>query len=347
MEKFFIVGCPRSGTTMVQQALNRHSQVAIPPETKYFFSFLGHPRRCQARHAERLNADLGIRLPTPARRVRSADDGRAFYELMARQYVRRLPKRGVTHFGEKTPEHTGLLPRVRRLFPDAKILVLYRDGRDVAHSLTQVPWMSSNLYVNFVVWLYYQWVVRRERQGAFPDVHFARYEDIVADPEKQLSAILNFLGLPYQPAVVEGYGNREGVPERELAWKGRALGRISRERVGVFRRELTTGQIEVLERLGRNVLPALGYPLLTGGERRLSPAFFIGLSYHLSRLAWRLPWRSAVRELFSRLLPGGHAEPAACAGPPEILSPSLRRRSHGLEPWSPSESRLCLPVSSP
>ncbi len=42
MNKFFIVGCPRSGTTMVQQALNRHPQVVIPPETKYFFSFYGH-----------------------------------------------------------------------------------------------------------------------------------------------------------------------------------------------------------------------------------------------------------------------------------------------------------------
>lgn len=337
MEKFFIVGCPRSGTTMVQQALNRHSQVAIPPETKYFFSFFGHPRRCQARHVERLNADLGIRLPTPARRVRSAEDGRAFYELMARQYLRRLEKKGVTHFGEKTPEHTGLLPRVRRLFPDAKVLVLYRDGRDVAQSLTQVPWMSSNLYVNFLVWLYYQWVVRKERQGAFPEVHFARYEDIVADPEKQLSGILNFLGLPFERAVVEGYGNREGVPERELAWKGRALSRISRERVGTFRRELTADQIENVERLGQHALPELGYELVTGGERRLSPAFYLSLTYHLSRLAWRLPWRAAVRELLSRLLPEG-------AAPPEVLTPQLR--GHELEPWSPSGSRLCVPASS-
>jgi hypothetical protein len=342
MEKFFIVGCPRSGTTMVQQALNRHSRVAIPPETKYFFSFLGLPRRCQARHVARLNADLNVRLPVPAHRVRSVADGRVFYDLMARQYVGRLGKKGVTFFGEKTPEHTGLLPRVRQLFPDAKILVLYRDGRDVAHSLTQVPWMSSNLYVNFVVWLYYQWVVRRERQGNDPNVHFARYEDIVADPEKQLTAVLNFLGLPFERAVVEGYGNREGVPERELAWKGRALRRISRERVGTFRRELSDEQIERLERLGRHALPELGYPLLTGGERRLSPTFFMSLAYHLSRLAYRLPWRSAVRELFCRLLPGAPAEPPA----PEILLGRPRPLpTHGLEPWATPASRLCVPLS--
>src|SRR5215831_4421176 len=58
VDKFFIVGCPRSGTTMVQQALNRHSQIVIPPETKFFFSFYGHSLAQQARHVRRLNADL-------------------------------------------------------------------------------------------------------------------------------------------------------------------------------------------------------------------------------------------------------------------------------------------------
>ena len=50
---------------------------------------------------------------------------------MARQYLERLGKTGVTYFGEKTPEHSGHLPSIRKLFPEAKILVLYRDGRDV------------------------------------------------------------------------------------------------------------------------------------------------------------------------------------------------------------------------
>src|SRR5580704_870924 len=93
MNKFFIVGCPRSGTTMVQQALNRHSGIAIPPETKYFFSFLGHARPCQLRHIERLNEDLNISLPAPEAPVRSIADGRDFYELMAQQYVGGLRKK--------------------------------------------------------------------------------------------------------------------------------------------------------------------------------------------------------------------------------------------------------------
>jgi hypothetical protein len=112
-------------------------------------------------------------------------------------------------------------------------LVIYRDGRDVASSLTKVPWMSPDLYVNFVVWLYYYRVVRRAMFGGMPNAHLLRYEDVVSAPEREFRQVLEFLDLPYERAVVEGYGNREGIPERELAWKARALERITTQRIGV------------------------------------------------------------------------------------------------------------------
>ena len=288
---------------MVQQALNRHSQIAIPPETKFFFSFFGHSRARQVQHLKRLNGDLGIHLPPPAARVHSVADGRAYYESMARQYVERLQKQGVSYFGEKTPEHTGYLPRIRQLFPNAKIILLYRDGRDVALSLTRVPWMSSNLYVNFVVWLYYHWVAREARTSGGPNVYCARYEDIVADPKTQLGEMLRFLGLPDESAVADGCGNREGIPEREYAWKGRALERISTARVGLFQRELRPAQLEALELLGRHALPSLGYPLLTNGRGRLPLRLLLSLPLSMAKLVCRLPWPSVVHEVLIRLFP--------------------------------------------
>ena len=303
MHKFFIVGCPRSGTTMVQQALNRHSQVVIPPETKFFFSFLGHSRRQQLRHIERLDADLGIRLPRPSARVRSSAEARAFYEDMARRYVERLGKPGVVSFGEKTPEHTGHLPRIRRLFREAKVVVLERDGRDVAASLSRMPWMSPDLYVNFTVWLYYHRVVRGERQTGWPNLYFVRYEDVVADPEKAFGGMLEFLGLPYEPAVAEGWGNTEGVPLREYGWKRRALEKITGDRVGAFRHELSIDQVEILERLGGPALRSLGYELVTDGKKPLPRGFLLSLSLSMSQFVYRLPWRAVVRELLSRSLP--------------------------------------------
>ncbi len=302
MNKFFIVGCPRSGTTMVQQALNRHSRIAIPPETKYFFSFLGHSRRQQLKHIERLDADLGIRLPRPTTRIHTPADAIAYYEELARLYVARLDKHTTTAFGEKTPEHTGHLPRIRKLFPDARIIVLERDGRDVAASLSHMPWMSHDLYVNFTVWLYYHHVVRAARNRGLAGLYFVRYEDIVANPEKEFRALLDFLELPYEPVVAEGWGNTEGVPEREYAWKQRALEKITRDRVGSFRRELSLAQVAILERLGGQALRALGHELLTDGRGPLPPGFLLSLSLKMSQFVYRLPWRAVVREVLSRSL---------------------------------------------
>lgn len=303
MKKFFIVGCPRSGTTMVQQALNRHPQVAIPPETKFFFSFFGQTRKQQCRHLDRLEADLKVRLPRCTAPIRSPAEGRAFYNEMAGRYVQGLAKQGVTHFGEKTPEHTGHLPRIQRLFPDARILAVYRDGRDVAASLTNMPWMPANLYVNFMVWLYYNQILLEVKAAGWPNVYFARYEDVVADPQAKFAEILRFLDLPNDSAVAEGSGNREGVPEREHAWKRRALERITSARVGVFRDDLTLPQIEILERLGRKMLPELGYDLLTGGRKPLPLDFLLKLSFEMSKFVYRLPWQSVGLELLNRSMP--------------------------------------------
>jgi hypothetical protein len=300
MKKFFIVGCPRSGTTLVQQALNRHSQIVLPPETKYFFSFLGHSKECQHRHVARLEADLKIRIPRPASCVRAGAEARAFFDLVARLYVERLHKRNVAYFGEKSPEHTGHLARIRQQFPDAKILIMYRDGRDVASSLTKVPWMSPDPYVNFVVWLYYYRIVRATQKSALPDTHFLRYEDVVTRPEREFRKVLNFLELPYEPAVAKGHGNREGIPDRELAWKGRALDQITTDRIGVFQRELDVAQIEILERMGARALRSLGYQLTTDGKKSLSPRFLLSLAWGVSRLLYGLPWDSLLNEWLGR-----------------------------------------------
>jgi len=306
MKQLFVLGCPRSGTTMVQQALNRHSSIAIPPETKFFFSFLGHSKYNQLKHTERLNKDLNIHLELPQSGIRSDEDSRAFFGEMATQYVSGLQKDGVRWFGEKTPEHTGHLARIRQLFPDSKILILYRDGRDVALSLSKTPWMCGGLYVSFIVWLYYQRIIMRIRESGMPNLHFACYEDIVANPEKEFASILSFLDLPYERDVAEGQGNREGIPEREYLWKANALNKISPSRVGSFRNELSWTQIAMLERMGQQTLQSFGYPLLTDGKNRLSPGFLLKLSYKMAAFVAHLPWYSLVNEIndqmFTRMM---------------------------------------------
>lgn len=264
---------------MLQQALNRHSRVAVPPETA-FFTFLGLSKRFQAEHLERINADLQIALPIPSNRVRSALEARALYEEIERCYLERLGKCGVTHFGEKSPEHQRRLDRIHQVFPEAKILLIYRDGRDVACSLRKLPFMSSDLFVNFALWLHYYRLQKRAQKSGRFDLLCVRYEDVVRSPESEFSRILEFLELPAEPYVVEGHGNSSGIPTWEYPWKARALERISTARIGLWRQELSMREITFLERWGGNVLKELGYELTTAATERLPWWFF-------PRLFWR------------------------------------------------------------
>lgn len=300
MQKFFIVGCSRSGTTVLQQALNRHPAIAIPPETGYFSEFLGHSRMGQRQHLKRLNRDLEIELPPPPRRVREPEEAVAFFERLAALYVARLGRPEIAWFGEKTPQHLLHIHRLARLFPGAKVLLVYRDGRDVAASLCRVPWAPDDLYLNFAWWLrYYRWHRRAEALRSI-DLLPVRYETLVTRPEAVLREVVEFLDLPYQPAMAGEHGNREGVPEREHAWKGRALGRITAERVDRWRRELSPTQIARLERWGGWALEELGYQLVTDRSRPLPATFFLRLCWHRARWLARCTPRLLAKELLAR-----------------------------------------------
>jgi hypothetical protein len=292
MDKFFIVGCPRSGTTMLQQALNRHSRIAIPPETA-FFSMLAYSKRIQHEHLQRIKEDLEIDLPSASTRLRRSLEARAFYDEMARLYVERLHKPNVTHFGEKTNEHLSRLNRIRRVFPNAKVILMVRDGRDVALSLRSLPWTSRDVNVNFALWLYcYRLQKNAQRRGDL-SLLCVRYEDLVKEPDRELRAILAFLGLPYEPWVVKGEDHMTGVPAWEHLWKSRAAERIRSHRTGLWRQELSVAQLGILEHWGGWALRELSYELVTDGNRPL-PWFF-----HL-RVAWRSLWWLAWRPRYAQ-----------------------------------------------
>lgn len=291
LKKLFIVGCGRSGTTMLQQALNRHPGIVIPPETGYFLDFLGHTQRGQEQQLRRINADLGIDVAPADKRIRRPEDAIAFCERIAEAYLERLGLTRVEYFGEKSPRHLLCIQRIVRLLPDAKFVLIDRDGRDAALSLAKVPWGPPGLYVNFAIWLrFYRWHEWATRSGSV-DLLCVKYEDFVVRPEEDLRRIADLLGLAYEPAMAEGYGNREGIPEWEQAWKGRALEKITTSRIAVWRDELSPEELKRLERWGGRALSSLGYELATDCSERL-PWWFSPLVY-CRQLNWRA--RCAVR----------------------------------------------------
>src|SRR3954452_21219642 len=141
----FVVGVPRSGTTLLRLMLDAHPDLAIPPETPFLPNVIG-----ACREAEKEGRDPGrtaIRLVTTHRRwpdfglteadlrasmkaergLTATDAARAFYEAYA-------AKQGKERWGEKTPQYVKTMKRIGSALPEAHFIHLIRDGRDVALS---------------------------------------------------------------------------------------------------------------------------------------------------------------------------------------------------------------------
>lgn len=261
---FFVIGAPRSGTTMLKAALNRHSQVVVPPETD-FFTLLQRSRSSQIRHWCRIEKVLGVRLGPLAHRLRPGCLARQHFWRMAEAYIARVGKGTVTHFGEKTPDHQRRIPGILKTFPEARFVLIYRDGRDAALSLSKAPWMPHDLYLSFWIWLYFYRIQRRFVLQQSERVFTVRYEDLVQNPVPQLASVLEFLGLQYERQVAEGAGSSGDIPCYSMPYHWRVLQPITPERIGNWSRELSSTQIARLERWGGWALRELGYECMTDG----------------------------------------------------------------------------------
>lgn len=137
---FFIVGHPRSGTTLLRFILARHPAFAIPDETG-FLPFLDvDPRK------ELSAAAVTALLQRIGHLNRYweglVEDEAAFYVGLPRPvlpnildalYRRKLPQE-VDRWGDKTPLYVQYIPEIQVIFPEAQFIHLIRDGRDAALS---------------------------------------------------------------------------------------------------------------------------------------------------------------------------------------------------------------------
>lgn len=226
VKPFFILGCPRSGTTLLQVLLNRHREILIPPELKLFFSFYNHARQTRLSTVQRINADLQISISEEFAELRYAVTD--VYDELIRQYCERCIRKECVLFGDKTPEHVFRLAYIRHVFPSAKIVGVIRDPRDVVPSLMRVPWIRCNIPSAAQIWKSSYLCLLADSQN-YPDYfHWVRFEELIEAPHQTLKGVLNFLSATCQETesllAVDLESDVSVIPDRERSWKENACG---------------------------------------------------------------------------------------------------------------------------
>jgi hypothetical protein len=296
----FVVGCPRSGTTLLQTVLDSHPSLSVPYEADLLVDI---PLGLGSRHASAAEAlslaaahpSCGVhRFDTGAARTACADLGitdaaGAMRVLAASQALARGKKR----WGTKTPKAILYLAELARIYPDAQFVHVVRDGRDSASSQARVFHYSA--VQGALLWRTALRAGRRAGPELGPDRYLeVRLEDFLSSPEEQARRMCVFLGEDFDQSLLDfNTTARDRVPSANLSIHPR-LGEPPRPHPG-SRDGAGTGPVQrAAAALIDAELAELGY-VAAVSSGRCRRALYVLMGYTIFLLSLRRNLRPLIR----------------------------------------------------
>lgn len=259
----FIVGCQRSGTTMLGAMLGSHHQVLTTPESQFVVD-------CMPDFVdEELDTNYLLNKITSHPRFKiwnfelqkSPSKTSMLYVDFIRWLIdcyRLQQGKKIRYWVEHQPGNVKSISKLKTIFPDLKVIHIIRDGRAVANSIMPLDWGPNTISRAAYFW--------QQRVGLglsvkefLPTGSYLqlRYEDVLDDVDSELLRICEFLDLDYEPDMVEGKGlilpdftknqhqlvGHPPVEKRKLEW----------------RKKLSKREIEIFEYITGDMLVYLGY----------------------------------------------------------------------------------------
>jgi len=270
----FVLGCPRSGTTVLYHMLLSAGNFAVYRAESNVLNLLG-PKFGDLHSAQNRRRLLDFWLRSKLFRVtgleareiepKIMDECRTPMDFLRITMEEPARKQGVERWADCTPEHLLHIPEIHRELPEAQVIHIIRDGRDVALSYVKQNWAYPLPWDKHehlgVAGMYWEWIVGRGRQyGRRMGANYreVRFENLVEHPRETLAGLGEFIGqdLDYDRIQNAGIGS---VSEPNTSFQGEAV-REGFHPVGRWKK-LSAEEIANFEALVGNFLEELGYPL--------------------------------------------------------------------------------------
>jgi Sulfotransferase family len=265
----FIVGCPRSGTTLIERIVDAHPELAIVHESRWIARIYEDRRGLTA--DGRVTQKLARRLcqprwflpfgldPDEMGATLARYDGAPYRDLVSALFDLYAARRHKRLAGDKSPGYVRYLPLLHDLWPSAKFVHIVRDGRDVflsvvdwAKAATRFASYATDRAVTVARW--WEWYVRLGREagaGLEPDRYYElKYESLVADAALEIGRLCDFLAVPFDDRMIRFH----------QATKTRPITSGLRS----WRAQMDVAELRRFEAAAGGLLAELGYPVSGG-----------------------------------------------------------------------------------
>ena len=262
----FLLSPPRSGSTLVQRVLAAHDEIATTPEP---WILLPHLYAVRERGAY---AEYGH--GTAARAIKdfaaSLPDGEDGYRRAVAAFVRSLYEQAAgarPYFLDKTPRYYFIVDELFDLFPDAKVVFLWRNPLAVVASIVDT-WTGG-------AWRLDRW--HRDLFDGLPALAAAferhadrsyavRFEDLIRQPERTWADLHSYLGLSFEPSVLARFasvsiGGRMGDPTGRIVYSSLSAEPLVKWKSALASPVRKRWARQYLRHLGEHHLRVMGYDI--------------------------------------------------------------------------------------
>jgi hypothetical protein len=284
----FVLGNPRSGTSLFRLMLTSHPDICVPPECgfiqwwfdKYFNWTINDVKRKERIDEFLYDISLSKKIETwklDFNQLRQLIEQKKplnyaqIVQCVILQYALNSKGHEPIYLGDKNNYYVNHLDFLAEHFPDAHYLVITRDGRDVACSYKDVAKLKTeSVYkpklASDVAVIAREWVKNNEQLIQFNHKAkmslFLRYEDLVSSPETELGKVCEFLEIPFTNEMLNYYKRNaelELEPTQLLDWKKKTLEQPDATHVSRYKSILSHTEIEVFNSIANITLNKLGY----------------------------------------------------------------------------------------
>jgi hypothetical protein len=283
----FVLGCVRSGTTLLYHMLLSAGNFAIYRVESNAINLLepafgdlsvarNKRRLLKAWYESRLYTRSGLDKETIGEKVMNeCRNGGDFLRIVMSEIA---SKQGVARWADTTPEHLLFLERIKETIPDALVIHIIRDGRDVALStdkqkyVKRLPWDRQPS--KMAAGLYWEWMVnkgRRDGRNLGDDYAEVKFEELIREPRETLARLGQFIGqeLDYDRIREVGIGS---VSAPNTSFGGESESTFNP--VGRWRSGYSTEELATFEGLVGRTLIETGYELASADKSDLNSSKF-------------------------------------------------------------------------
>jgi len=257
MKRIFLVGAPRSGTTILQSLLAAHPEIISFPESKFFHYLLYEP--FVANLSSRLTSFFRDEIHRPEL-FNDFDDSQTV-ETKTRWFVGVLDSLAMEQnksiWLEKTPEHIYFIEDIQRLIPDAKFIHILRNGMDTIASMYESTRIYNDLWgagwdLNHCIERWEHAMLTSHKYAKKSHHILVKYEELLDNKTKVLGDICYFMGIPYNGEMLVHYKEKAANLSLSLPWHKGIERDIKSNNVHKYHRIFTSNEIRyVLDKIKR------------------------------------------------------------------------------------------------